>query len=191
MALAPQRLWTNHACIPDTIIVPHPDIERFVYAKVGFLARQLHRISAAILTEEGTAADRLTGIQCGVLEVVNAMGSVDQTGVCEILGVDRSTLAGVVDRLQERALIERTVDPVDRRSNALAITSAGRRAIERERVMNARADCRAAGARGSRAISRAAHADRPSPFALYRHQRRRGVLDGPGMIRILIKRSSP
>jgi DNA-binding MarR family transcriptional regulator len=138
MALAPQRLWTNHACIPDTIIVPHPDIERFVYAKVGFLARQLHRISAAILTEEGTAADRLTGIQCGVLEVVNAMGSVDQTGVCEILGVDRSTLAGVVDRLQERALIERTVDPVDRRSNALAITSAGRRAIERERVMNER-----------------------------------------------------
>jgi DNA-binding MarR family transcriptional regulator len=118
------------------------EIERHVYEKLGFLARQLHRIAAAILTEESAAFDRLTGLQCGVLEVVNATDAIDQIGVCEILGVDRSTLAGVVDRLEEKQLIERTVNVTDRRSNMLSITPKGRGAIERERTVADTADLR-------------------------------------------------
>lgn len=111
------------------------ELDQHVYEKLGFLARQLHRIAAAILTEEGAAFGRLTGLQCGVLEVVNAVGAIDQIGVCEILGVDRSTLAGVLDRLEEKQLIERTVDATDRRSNMLSITPKGRAAIEPERLV--------------------------------------------------------
>lgn len=118
------------------------EIERHVYEKLGFLARQLHRIAAAILTEESAAFDRLTGLQCGVLEVVNATDAIDQIGVCEILGVDRSTLAGVVDRLEEKQLIKRTVSATDRRSNTLSITPKGRGAIERERAVADTADVR-------------------------------------------------
>lgn len=110
------------------------EIDRYVYAKLGFLARQLHRIAAAVLAEESAAFDDLTGLQYGVLEVVNAIPEIDQIGVCEILGVDRSTLAGVVDRLEEKQLLERVVAAADRRSNTLRLTAGGKRALKGERV---------------------------------------------------------
>ena len=46
-----------------------------IYTRPGFLARQLHRITAAIFDEE-TASFGLTGLQYGILNVVE----VDQTG---------------------------------------------------------------------------------------------------------------
>jgi DNA-binding MarR family transcriptional regulator len=54
-----------------------------------------------------------------------AMGSV-----AEALSCDASTLTGIADRLEERKLIERQVDPSDRRVKLLALTPAGRELVE-------------------------------------------------------------
>jgi DNA-binding MarR family transcriptional regulator len=99
-----------------------------IYTRPGFLARQLHRVTAAIFTEE-TARFGLTGLQYGILNVIEIEPGIDQIGVCNTLGVDRSTLAGVVDRLEEKGLLARRTGSADRRSNALYLTAAGKRIL--------------------------------------------------------------
>jgi DNA-binding MarR family transcriptional regulator len=42
------------------------------------------------------------------------------------LGLDRSTISGLVDRAARRGIVERVADPVDRRSSRVALTDAGR-----------------------------------------------------------------
>lgn len=99
-----------------------------IYTRPGFLARQLHRITAAIFDEE-TASFGLTGLQYGILNVVAVEPGIDQISVCNALGVDRSTLAGVVDRLEDKGLVARRAGIADRRSNALHLTRAGKRIL--------------------------------------------------------------
>jgi DNA-binding MarR family transcriptional regulator len=53
----------------------------------------------------------------------NAMGSA--------LGIDRTVLTYLVDRLEQAGLIERQPDPGDRRARLLHITDAGRVAQQR------------------------------------------------------------
>jgi DNA-binding MarR family transcriptional regulator len=65
--------------------------------------------------------------QVGVLALVKANSGINQTRVGNALGIDRSTLVAVIDRLEERDLIARTPSPTDRRSHALVLTEAGER----------------------------------------------------------------
>jgi DNA-binding MarR family transcriptional regulator len=112
-----------------------------IYTRPGFLARQLHRITAAIFDEE-TASFGLTGLQYGILNVVSVEPGIDQIGVCNTLGVDRSTLAGVVDRLEQKGLVARSPG-ADRRSNALHLTRAGKRILGEIEASAAKAERRA------------------------------------------------
>ena len=65
--------------------------------------------------------------QVGVLALVQANSGINQTRIGNALGIDRSTLVAVIDRLEERDLIARTPSPTDRRSHALVLTKAGER----------------------------------------------------------------
>ena len=53
-------------------------------------------------------------------------GPLSMGSVAEVLSCDASTLTGLADRLEERGLIERRVDPADRRVKLLALTDIGR-----------------------------------------------------------------
>jgi DNA-binding MarR family transcriptional regulator len=46
------------------------------------------------------------------------------------LGLDKSSITGLVDRAQRRGLVTRTVSAVDRRSFQVSITDAGRQLVE-------------------------------------------------------------
>ncbi|MEV7975761.1 MarR family transcriptional regulator [Streptomyces sp. NPDC086519] len=46
------------------------------------------------------------------------------------LGLDKSSITGLVDRAQRRGLVTRTVSAVDRRSYQVSITDAGRQLVE-------------------------------------------------------------
>ncbi len=47
-------------------------------------------------------------------------------GVAEVLGVSRTTVTGLLDRLEHEDLLTRTVDPHDRRCFLLELTARGR-----------------------------------------------------------------
>ena len=49
--------------------------------------------------------------------------------VAEVLSCDASTLTGIADRLEERGLIQRQLDPADRRVKLLALTATGRELV--------------------------------------------------------------
>jgi DNA-binding MarR family transcriptional regulator len=53
-------------------------------------------------------------------------GPLPMGSVAEVLSCDASTLTGIADRLEERGLIQRRLDPSDRRVKLLALTDAGR-----------------------------------------------------------------
>jgi DNA-binding MarR family transcriptional regulator len=53
-------------------------------------------------------------------------GPLPMGSVAEVLSCDASTLTGIADRLEERGLIQRRIDPADRRVKLLALTDTGR-----------------------------------------------------------------
>jgi DNA-binding MarR family transcriptional regulator len=50
-----------------------------------------------------------------------------QAALARAIGADKTRLIPVLDELQQRGLIDRTPDPVDRRVHLLTLTAAGRR----------------------------------------------------------------
>ncbi len=78
----------------------------------------------------------LTPGQFGVLVVVEANPGLSQTQLGNALGIDRSTVVAVIDRLESRGLLTREPSPNDRRSHALHLSRAGAEALKRlaERV---------------------------------------------------------
>jgi MarR family transcriptional regulator, transcriptional regulator for hemolysin len=63
--------------------------------------------------------------QAMVVAYVNEFGPINQTQIADHLRVGRAIVGAIVDRLQERQLLERQPDPVDRRVWQVGITAQG------------------------------------------------------------------
>jgi DNA-binding MarR family transcriptional regulator len=87
---------------------------------------------------EVVGASELTPGQFGVLTVIDANPGLSQTQLGGALGIDRSTVVAVIDRLEQRQLVLRHTAPHDRRSHALHLSAEGKatlaRLIERVRI---------------------------------------------------------
>lgn len=101
-----------------------------LYRRPGFLLRRAHQISAAIFLEE-TAGLGLTTTQYGTMVVLRARGSLDQVGIATLVGIDRSTTALVVTKLEEAGYIERCDDKVDKRRKIITLSNAGHAILDR------------------------------------------------------------
>lgn len=67
--------------------------------------------------------------QLGVLVIISENPGLNQTRLAAALGIDRSTMVGVLDGLEKRGLVRRAPSPTDRRSHALGLTEAGGRLL--------------------------------------------------------------
>ncbi len=97
---------------------------------VGF---NLRCAQLAVFQHFGRTVGRsgITPPQFGTLLLIEANPDVSQSAVAEALRFDRSTLVQIIDRLEERGLVNRHVAPNDRRSYALRLTPAGEKALGR------------------------------------------------------------
>lgn len=88
---------------------------------VGLLFELLGHVRAHFT--EACAAFDLTPMQGHALHLLDEPHAMRQ--VAEGLHCDASNVTGIVDRLEERGLVERQVDPADRRRKNLVLTADG------------------------------------------------------------------
>ena len=77
------------------------------------------------------AEHELTKPQAGALLQLDPARPIPMSGLAGALMCDASNVTGLVDRLEDRGLVERQSDPRDRRIKMLALTPAGAR-VRRE-----------------------------------------------------------
>ncbi|WP_052208715.1 MarR family winged helix-turn-helix transcriptional regulator [Croceibacterium mercuriale] len=95
---------------------------------IGPRVRLLRNVLAARTEAAGGADDLPTGALT-VLALVSANPGTSQTLLARRAGINKSALVGIVDQLEQRALVARDRSAVDRRRNSLSITRAGEAAL--------------------------------------------------------------
>ena len=100
--------------------------------RLGYL---LKHAQLALSGHTGAALSRyhVDGRELAVLTVLaegdGGPGPLAQHQAAELLGVDRTTMVDLLDRLEEKSLVERRPDPADRRRKLVRLTPAGVTAV--------------------------------------------------------------
>lgn len=103
--------------------------DRRLLAMPGHLIRRLQQISFALFVDQARVFD-ITPVQYAAIVAINNHPAIDQTSLCKLVALDRSTLGDVVGRLEKKRLIRRLNGPVDRRTKSLYVTAVGRKLIK-------------------------------------------------------------
>jgi DNA-binding MarR family transcriptional regulator len=90
----------------------------------GHQIRRLQQIAVAIFLQD-TGAFGVTPVQYAALRAMAINPGIDQRTLAGKIGLDASTLGGVVDRLEARGLLSRSASAEDRRVRQLALTPEG------------------------------------------------------------------
>lgn len=111
----------------------------------GDTVRRIMHIAAAIRHYQGKeiAALGLTPAVARALHELDPERPLPARDLAEQLRCDRSNVTALVDKLEQAGLVERRVDPADRRQKTLVVTEAGRRV--RDRVRQVMSDSRLLG----------------------------------------------
>ncbi|MCZ4291583.1 MarR family winged helix-turn-helix transcriptional regulator [Hoeflea alexandrii] len=67
----------------------------------------------------------LTSVQFAAMGAVRAVPGIDQAGVAAAIAYDRTTIGGVIDRLEKKGYIVRAVSAHDRRAREISLTPMG------------------------------------------------------------------
>jgi DNA-binding MarR family transcriptional regulator len=93
----------------------------------GYLVRRMYQ--AYVATWVRHVDPVLTGPQFAVLVAVEQFPRSDQGSLASAVALDRSTMADIARRMEERGLISRTPDVSDGRRKLLSLTALGERTL--------------------------------------------------------------
>ncbi|MFN2646704.1 MAG: MarR family winged helix-turn-helix transcriptional regulator [Burkholderiales bacterium] len=96
------------------------------------LGYRLRLAQQALFRDFAASVDELSPGQAGILLLIEVNPGIAQGRLAEAVRLDRSTMVGVVDALEERGVIARRRGS-DRRTNRLSLTRAGRALVRRLR----------------------------------------------------------
>lgn len=99
------------------------------------LGRLIYQLKHALLALEELHEERLAPLglnsrELGVLLFLVDREPESQQQAAQRLGVDRTTMVGLLDGLEARGLVARRPDPADRRRNVVEVTDLGRSTLE-------------------------------------------------------------
>jgi DNA-binding MarR family transcriptional regulator len=107
-----------------------PDARLPLWSRPGFLIRRLHQIHHSLFFEE-CGSFGITPVQYGLMTALSVRGTLDQISLAAELGIDRTNVAQVLLRLEQRGLVKRQSDPSDRRARLATLTARGRKLTAR------------------------------------------------------------
>lgn len=91
-----------------------PTSRTSIWERPGFLVRRLHQIHVAMFLD-AMSEENITPIQYGLLSILLDRPGLDQLSLARQLGIDRANVGDVLNRLEQRKLVTRVVDPSDKR----------------------------------------------------------------------------
>jgi MarR family transcriptional regulator, lower aerobic nicotinate degradation pathway regulator len=95
----------------------------------GHQIRRLQQIAVAIFLQE-TEPYGITPVQSAAMLTVANIKGMDQRTLARTIGFDTSTIAGVIDRLEARGLLRRSMSKSDARVRLIALTEPGRELLK-------------------------------------------------------------
>lgn len=96
----------------------------------GHLIRRLQQQSTQVFQSRMQEAGfDLTSVQYASLDAIAEEPGIDQATLAARIGFDRATIGGVVDRLEQKGLVEREVSAADRRARVLRLSRAGQQML--------------------------------------------------------------
>lgn len=100
----------------------------------GHLIRRLHQQSTQVFQARTQAAGfDMTSVQFAALDAIARQPDLDQASLAAEISFDRATIGGVIERLEQKGLVQRTVSEQDRRARQLSLTRAGERLLAASR----------------------------------------------------------
>jgi DNA-binding MarR family transcriptional regulator len=103
-----------------------------LWSRPGYLVRRLHQIHIGLFAEEFAGQD-ITPIQFGMLSVLYSGVEMDQLTLSSAVGIDRTSGADVIKRLERRGLVSREPSARDRRAMAIKISDRGKEIVDASR----------------------------------------------------------
>ena len=100
-----------------------------IYRMPGHLIRRLQQVAVSLFLEE-TAEFDITPVQYAALKAIQTYPGLDQATLAGVIAYDRTTIGGVVDRLEDKGLVRRTLSETDRRVRRLMIEPKGESLLE-------------------------------------------------------------
>jgi DNA-binding MarR family transcriptional regulator len=100
--------------------------------RAGFLFRRLVQINYSFYLEELAALDAdITPVQFSLLTALDERGELDQNTLAMEVGLERSSVAEVLPRMEDRGLIERRQSQDDKRVKLVRLSRKGKTAVKR------------------------------------------------------------
>lgn len=97
--------------------------------QVGHLLRRAHQRATAIFLAELGERFEITPTQYAALVKLHDLGEQSQNQLGRLTAMDPATIQGVIKRLDERSLIERSGDPGDKRRTTLRLSASGAKLV--------------------------------------------------------------
>jgi len=118
---------------PDSGAGTLPDAQRasapslYVQDMPGHYIRRVQQVAARLFSE-GVEGE-ITPVQFAALSALADRPGLGQAALASLIGYDRATIGGVIDRLETRGWVRRAPAPADRRANVLTLTGDGAAAL--------------------------------------------------------------
>jgi DNA-binding MarR family transcriptional regulator len=100
---------------------------------VAPLVRRLQQICLSMIAEAVADAE-LVQLEYALLVFVDDVPGISQQTLSEALGIDRNNVSLIVDKLEARGLLKRSVNGADRRAREVYITPQGKKLWQRCRL---------------------------------------------------------
>jgi len=97
----------------------------------GHLIRRLQQISSQVFQQHVQAAGYdLTSVQYAAMYALRENPGAEQARIAALIVYDRATIGGVIDRLERKGYVARSVSEADRRARKVMLTKRGLAVLE-------------------------------------------------------------